>query len=168
MLITPLLLGLACGGTHPACTCFPGPPLTSRAAVAAVANGSAAVFEGTVVRAVHPGPGPGAPVPDLVVTLAVRRQWKGAPAKTITVRTAPATESCGVRFVEGRTYVVFAGTPDYSGVGVARPARAREVVYANKCSPTTAVGAESQRIVSLLGPPLAAGAAAPPSDGPEA
>ena len=92
---------------------------------------------------------------DLEVTLTISRRWKGELADTVTLRTPASTTMCGADFAEGRTYVVFARSADYSGIGPARPARVGEVVHTTKCSPTTH-GRDAQRITSLLGRPVPA------------
>ena len=164
-MVTHLLLALvACGPAHSACSCIPGPRLASRAQLADQLSTVSAVFEGRVVRTANVedsvvAPGDSGQVrrafrwTDLEVTLTISRRWKGELGDTVTLRTPASTTMCGVDFVEGRTYVVFARPADYSGIGLARPARAGEVVHTTKCSPTTR-GPEAQRIATLLGPPL--------------
>lgn len=46
--------------------------------------------------------------PDLAVTFAVERSWKGKVTPSEIVATAGATASCGFPFEKGRTYLVFA------------------------------------------------------------
>ena len=168
MMVTTLLLGLAvCAGAPPPCTCIPSPPLTSRTDVAATVSAFGAVFEGTVVRTAFRDARGTDRLPALEVTVAVGRRWKGELGDTVTLRTPAATEACGADFAEGRTYLVFGRLPDYTGVGAARPARAGEVVYTTKCSPTAA-GRDAQRIAALLGQPLPPGSAAARPNVPEA
>ena len=166
-MVTHLLLGLlACAPAHPACTCTPGPRLNSRADVAGHVNTYAAVFEGTVVRTasvedsvVAAGdtsrPRRAFRWTELEVTLAISRRWKGELGDTVTLRTPASTTMCGADFTDGRTYLVFARTADYSGVGPARPAGVGEVVHTTKCSPST-WGREARRMAVLLGRPLPA------------
>lgn len=166
-MVTPLLLGfIACVRAHAACTCTPAPRLASRADVAAQLGTFAAVFEGRVVSASYVqdsvmAAGDSTRVPrafrwtDLEVTLTVSRHWKGEVGDTVTLRTPASTTMCGADFTEGRTYLVFARSADYSGIGAARPARAGEVVHTTKCSPTTH-GRDAQRTAALLGRPLPA------------
>jgi hypothetical protein len=156
MLLTPLLFGLvACDAPPRPCTCVLGPPIASRVDAEAIVDASAAVFEGTVVHTEYrDGSSGAARLPELEVTLALGRRWKGELADTVTVRTPAATEACGADFVEGQTYLVFAGSSGYRGIGVTRPARADEVVYTTKCSPTAVLGRQTQRIATLLGRPL--------------
>ena len=179
MTFLSLVIGLAvCGDARPACTCAPGGRLAARTDVAATVDAFAAVFEGAVIRTVYRdgslptigqrGERGTVRVQQLEVTFAVDRQWKGAPANTVTVRTPAFTESCGARFDQGHSYLVFAATLDDTGISPAPPARAREAVYTTKCSPTMAVGAESLQIESLLGPPSAPTRAARRPDAPEA
>ncbi|MBA3405688.1 MAG: hypothetical protein H0U13_13575, partial [Gemmatimonadaceae bacterium] len=133
MMLTVFLIALALPcATPPACTCVPGPPPDSRAAVAAYAGGSAAVFEGQVVR-VELAADSSAPADssrgerwfrwmDLVATMVVTRQWKGELADTIRVRTALQTSMCGAELIEGHRYLVFAGAGGYSRGGADAPA----------------------------------------------
>jgi hypothetical protein len=44
----------------------------------------------------------------LVTTFRVERVYKGSPSSRVRVSTAPNEPACGVPFVEGRTYAVFA------------------------------------------------------------
>ena len=166
-MVTHLLLALvACVPAHSACTCIPGPRLASRADVAAQLSTVAAVFEGTVVRTAYVKDSVVAPGDsgqtrhafrwtDLEVTLTVSRRWKGELRDTVTLRTPALTTMCGADFTEGQTYVVFARSADYSGVGPARPARVGEVVQTTKCSATTR-SRDASRITALLGRSLPA------------
>jgi hypothetical protein len=162
-MVTPLLLALA-ACSFPPCTCIPGPPLRSHADVAAAVEGLAAVFEGTVVRAEYRDAARVADrLPEFEVILAVSRRWKGELTDTVTLRTPAATEACGADFAKGRTYLVFARSRAYTGIGIAPPAKPGEVVYTTKCSPTTEVGREAQRLTTLLGQPLAKSPAGRPN-----
>ena len=164
-MVTHLLLGLlACAPARSGCTCTPGPRLASRADVAAQLTTFAAAFEGTVVRTAYVedsvvAAGDSGQVrrafrwTDLEVTLTISRRWKGELGDTVTLRTPASTTMCGADFAEGRIYVVFARSADYSGIGPARSARVGEVVHTTKCSPTTG-GRDAQRIATLLGRPL--------------
>jgi len=165
--VTHLLVGvIACVRAHAACTCIPGPRLTSHADAAAQLSPFAAVFEGTVVStsyvedsvvAVAADDSTRTPRAfrwtDLEITLTVGRHWKGELRDIVTLRTPASTTMCGAEFTEGRTYLVFAQSSDYTGLGAARPARVNEVVYTTKCSPTTR-GRDARRTAALLGRPL--------------
>ena len=85
-----------------ACSCIaPGPPDQALAESAAVFSGQVA----TLGRDQAAGAG------DTVqVTFAVARVWKGPEDATITVSTAGSSASCGVEFVEGQEYLVYAQT----------------------------------------------------------
>lgn len=166
-MVTHLLLALvACVPADSACSCIPGPRLASRADVAAQLGTAAAVFEGTVIRTAY--------VEDSVVavgdsgqtrrasgwmdrevTLTITRRWKGELRDTVTLRTPALTTMCGADFTEGQTYVVFAQSADYNGIGPARPARVGEVVHTTKCSATTR-SRDASRVTALLGQSLPA------------
>ena len=98
-IIPALVLLVARPRVAHACSC--ARPTSARRA----AELSAAVFTGRVVeiRTV-----PGRFGPDLRVTFAVARAWKGSTATRAVVLTAASTSACGYPFVVGRTYLVFA------------------------------------------------------------
>ena len=85
-----------------ACSCLPpGPPDQALGAWAAVFSGKVA----TIGRGQAAGPS------DAVqVTFAVARVWKGPEEATIAVHTAGSSASCGVEFVAGQEYLVYAQT----------------------------------------------------------
>ena len=83
-----------------ACSCIaPGPPAEALAQ-------ATAVFAGEVSAVAAPASaGTAAPVR---VTFNVTQSWKGAPQPTIVVGTPDSSASCGVEFVKGERYLVYA------------------------------------------------------------
>ena len=167
---------VSCIGAPP-CSCIPAPPLTSRAAVAATLDASAAVFEGVVARVQYIQAPLSADTsaaarlsrtPNVLATVVVHRRWKGAFGDTLVVRTAAQTTMCGAELIEGRTYLIFGQSPTYSGIGLATPAQIGDTVYTSKCSPTTSAAREVRRIVGLLGQPFTSRAPSGRSRAPEA
>ena len=83
-----------------ACSCRPrGPPED------ALAN-STAVFSGRVTALSAPVDAGGAD--PVRVTFAVARSWKGVARSTIVLTTPASSASCGVGFVQGQEYLVYA------------------------------------------------------------
>ena len=144
----PLLVATVfslCGSTSPgvACSCVPGPPLTSRSLVRQAASRYHTVLEGTVVNVEYVRPpkdsAAGAFLTDEVVaTIRVTRSWRGDRAGTVVVRTALQTTACGLGFRTGDHYLLFAR-------------RAEGKLYADKCGPSRTWDAEAKRLASWLG-----------------
>ena len=83
-----------------ACSCRPpGPPAET------LANATA-VFSGRVTAVALPAD-TGGPLP-VQVTFAVAQTWKGTNRSTIVVNTPASSASCGVDFVQGQEYLVYA------------------------------------------------------------
>ena len=83
-----------------ACECRPpGPPATALADATAVFSGRVMAFSAPVDRG---GPHPAD------VTFTRTRTSKGAEESTIVIRTPASSASCGVDFVEGQEYLVYA------------------------------------------------------------
>jgi hypothetical protein len=81
------------------------------------------------------------------VTFAVARNWKGSDQSTIVVNTPASSASCGVDFVQGLEYLVYASENE-------------GILQTNLCSRTTQLGAASEDL-AVLG----AGSAPVPSAG---
>ena len=129
-----------------ACSCLPpGPP------AAALADATA-VFAGRVTAVAVPADRSG--TSPLQVTFAVSRSWKGADRPTISVTTPSSSASCGVDFVDGQEYLVYA--------------RASEgVLQTNLCSRTSTLAAAGDDIAALrtgsTPSPSTSGGALPPT-----
>jgi hypothetical protein len=160
-LIAGLLLSVpSCMPSVPSCSCV---RVSNSSSEESPALGNyAAVFEGTVVRintvrdsVVVSKVGGDVRVfrwTDLVVTFVVDRQWKGDRADSTVVRTAEQTTACGADFSAGGRYLVFSSSRGYSGLGDDPPAKVGEVTFTDKCSPTTHVGVDADRLIRKLGP----------------
>lgn len=141
-MLLPLFLLAAQLGTAPPCPadrckCIPPPP--PREAIAQ----SDAVFTGVVARVEERRrSGKDAEWAVLEVTLAVTRRWKGPAADTLVVRTATDSAACGVEFVAGEEYLVYA-----DGKGT---------LATDSCSRTAPVSRAGED-VEALGPPAGGG-----------
>jgi hypothetical protein len=134
-----------CGSTLPgvACTCVPGPPLTSRSLVREAVSQYDAVLEGTVVNVEYVRPrrdsaAGGFPLDEAVATIRVIRSWRGSRADTVMVRTALFTTACGLPFRTGDHYLLFARS-----VG--------GKLYSDKCGPSRTWDKEARRLARWLG-----------------
>ena len=109
LLLAPALLALP-APAH-ACSC-------AEQSIEDALRDASAVFEGRVI-ALQRLPGEGEHLPSVVATLHVTRTWKGADRETVLVRT-PATEgTCGFRFRQDETFLVYAGGElDQNGAGL--------------------------------------------------
>lgn len=134
-----------CGSTSSgvACTCVPGPPLTSRSLVRQAANRYHTVLEGTVVNVQYVRPPKDSaagvfPLNEVVATIRVTRSWRGDRAGTVVVRTALQTTACGLGFRTGDHYLLFAREGDGK-------------LYADKCGPSRKWDKEAERLARALG-----------------
>ncbi len=161
MFTTFVLPALASCLMAPPCTCVPGPHLSSEAAAYAARNAASAVFEGVVQHidfvedtiAVGTATGRAWRSMDAIVTLRVRRSWKGAFDRTVTVRTPAQTTMCGASLSKGRIYLVFGQSSDSDGRGGTMPVQRGDTVFTSKCTSTTGVNSQIERIGELLGQP---------------
>ena len=128
---------------QPACVfaCSCRPPGSPAAALA----DATAVFAGRVTAISTPA-NSGGPDPT-EVTFTVARSWKGADRSTMVLRTPASSASCGVDFVQGQEYLVYA-----------RDSEGR--LETNLCSRTTQLGMAGEDL-AVLG----AGSAPAPSTG---
>jgi hypothetical protein len=127
-----------------ACSCRPPSP-----PAAALAD-AAAVFAGRVTALSAPVDSGGAD--PVRVTFAVTRSWKGANQSTVVVNTPASSASCGVGFVKGQTYLVYA----YSSEG------RLETILCSRTAELATAGAD----LAVLGPgsvPAGATPGAPPT-----
>lgn len=87
-----------------ACTCRrPGPPQEALTNATAVFSGRVTAIRAPADRG---GPDP------VEVTFAVTQGWKGADQPTVVVDTPGSSASCGVDFVEGEAYLVYASASE--------------------------------------------------------
>ena len=147
-----MLTGLAlatslCVGGLP-CTCVLGQAAEPPNRRAAYLDSFDAVFEGDVIA--WTSETRSSPIDstrswhfhEAVVSIAVRRRWKGAPSDTVVVRTALDTAACGFYFGRSGRYLVFATAAP--GVGL----------VTTKCSPSMGWGDHAERLAEVLGPPV--------------
>src|SRR5689334_4815680 len=88
-----------CVSLHKTCSCFPPRDPRTPAEAQSYVEGAAAVFEGTVVRIAAPTRAEASDAVRaglLIVTLRVRRQWRGELADSIVVTTPLQVTMCGV------------------------------------------------------------------------
>jgi len=95
--VTTMLL-IAQTATVRACTCAPPPPPKK------ALKKSAAVFSGTVTSIKQVGS-------HNLVTLQIKRTWKGTKGKTVTVKTHTSSAACGYQFRKGTAYLVYCFQP---------------------------------------------------------
>jgi LPXTG-motif cell wall-anchored protein len=128
-----------------ACSCIqPGPPAE------ALTNASA-VFSGQVQTISAVGN-------SLQVTFTVKSVWKGTEQATIVVNTPTSSASCGVEFVQGQEYLVYAD-------------EAEGQLQTNLCSRTAQLAAAGEDIAALgdgKAPSAPAGGVGTPTTLPEA
>lgn len=106
-------LFFAGAGSVSACSCVrPGSPIEEL-------EKSDAVFAGTVVNIDIPSLqkakqqfGLGSSMDSVEVTFNVSEVWKGPKNKTITIKTARSSASCGYNFEQGKEYFVYANEND--------------------------------------------------------
>lgn len=100
-------LALPSGRVARACSCATPPPPAQALAAAGM------VFDGTVTRIAERDPGQ--PFSDLDVSFVVHTQWKGVDSGRLTLTTADNSAMCGVGFVLGWRYIVYAQAPAPGG-----------------------------------------------------
>ena len=161
-MLTPFVLpALTACLMAPPCSCALGPSISSEAIAAAARNAASAVFEGVVQRidfvqvttTLDSATGRVWRSTDAIATLRIRRSWKGEFDRTVTVRTSSETTMCGAPLRKGRTVLVFGQSSGSDDRGVATPVQRGDTVYTSKCTSTTEVTSQIERISDLLGPP---------------
>jgi hypothetical protein len=87
---------------------------------------------------------------ELVARVVVGRRWKGVPPDTTLVHTAWQGTMCGADLVEGKRYLLFASSAEYSGLGEEAAATATTRLSTSSCSLTRPWDAEGRRLAGLL------------------
>lgn len=94
------------GSTASACTCIPpNPKLTKRQQVGAALKNSGAVFSAKIVAVKISD----AAQQQVTYTIEVIRVWKGKVPRITTISTGSNSAMCGSEFIEGETYLIYAG-----------------------------------------------------------
>ena len=94
-----LLVSIFAAPLAHACTCV-------KPDAARLAESSAIVFRGKVLHSTGPKLG------EASTTFIIQRQWKGEPVRKTVVRARIQSAACGIRFMPGESYLVFASEKD--------------------------------------------------------